>query len=142
MERKIEDYLDIIDLPYYEPKNHKRMSMENRAAQFSPFAALSGFKEEIMEASRFTNKKIELSEDELEIVNYKIEYLIKNMTEEVTITYFVKDLKKEGGKYKTITGYCEKIDKEKRIIYMKNQKIDIDDVLDISSNSLIDLEMK
>lgn len=139
MERKIEDYLDIIDLPHYEPKNHRRMSMENRAAQFSPFAALSGFKEEIIEASRQTNKKIELSEDELEIINYKIEYLINNLNEEVTITYFIKDLKKDGGKYKTINGYIKKIDEEKRIIQINNEVINIFDILNISSNSLINM---
>ena len=102
-------YDDIIHLPHYKSPYRKPMSIENRAAQFSPFAALSGHEEAISETSRLTAKYIELTNEE------KIE-LSNNITEAfsarrpVTITYFIPDSHKEGGRYSTTTGTIIKVD--------------------------------
>ena len=87
-------YDDIIDLPHYEPK-HKRMTMENRAAQFAPFAALTGHGAAIAETARLTDSMTELSADEQirlsRILNYAYE---KHL--EINLTYFIPDARKAG----------------------------------------------
>ena len=125
------DYSDIINMKHPEPKNHVRMSMENRAGQFSPFSALSGYSEELKETRRLVDKYKELEEDKKELLD-EILKEIKLNQDKVKITYFIKDLKKNGGFYKTITTKIIKIDyykkclkTDKEIIYIKNIK-DID----------------
>ena len=92
-------YDEIINLPHYEPKYHKRMSKSQRAAQFSPFSALTGYDEMVKEIERLTKDKIIISDDEINVINEKLNYLIQNkmLDSYVSITYFVKDLKKDGG---------------------------------------------
>ena len=119
---------DIINLNRPISK-YPKMSMENRASQFLPFAALTGFNDAINETSRLTDKKIILDEDRLEIINKKLQN-IKNKN--VTIKYFIKDKYKSGGSYKTITGIVKKIDLVNNIIILDNNfKIKIDDIVDI-----------
>ena len=99
------NYEDIKNLPHYELKYHPRMSSYQRAAQFAPFAALTGYEELVRESSRLTDRKIELSEYERSILDEKL-LLIQNnikIRPEIIITYFIKDKKKSGGKYITIT---------------------------------------
>ncbi|MDE6560030.1 MAG: YolD-like family protein [Muribaculaceae bacterium] len=111
-------YDDIIDLPHYEPK-HKRMTMENRAAQFAPFAALTGHGAAIAETARLTDNMTELSTDEQlrlsRILNYAYEKHIQ-----VTLTYFLPDTRKAGGKYENASGIIKKIDETDRILTLSN----------------------
>ena len=105
-------YDDIINLPHPEPKNHQRMSLENRAAQFSPFAALTGHNEAIKETERLTDQKIELEEDAITDINRTLMWIKDNIKSnpEVIVTYFVPGYKKTGGKYITATVNIVKID--------------------------------
>ena len=130
------NYEDIKNLPHYEPKYHPRMSSYQRAAQFAPFAALTGYEELVRESSRLTDRKIELSEYERSILDEKL-LLIQNnikIRPEIIITYFIKDKKKSGGKYITITSNIKSVDLINRFIKLvSNQKILIDDIYDLKS---------
>lgn len=105
-------YEDIIYLPHPDSSSHPRMSAINRAAQFSPFAALTGYEDAVKETARLTQQRTELDEYEKDILNEKLclmaEHAEKNP--EILVTYFVKDEKKAGGAYVTITGNLKKID--------------------------------
>ncbi len=116
------------------PKSkHLPLTMEQRAAQFSPFAALKGYGESITEEGREVVKKIVLSDDEKETLNNKINYLLDNMeNSNYKITYFEKDLKKNGGKYITTFEKIKKIDLTNQILILKNKvKINLNDIYDI-----------
>lgn len=127
-------YDDIINLDHFEPKNHKRMSTYQRAAQFSPFAALTGYDDLVKETTRITHDKIELSEYEKSLVNDKL-IKIKNdikSSPHVSITYFSKDKVKKSGLYNTIYGYVKSIDMVNRFIKLSNNSIIyIDDIYNI-----------
>lgn len=130
-------YDDIINIGHYEPKRHKRMSMDQRAAQFAPFAALVGYDSEINESNRLTDEKKVINEDMLEILNEKLNFLNNHLSDkyEVVITYFVKDSKKDGGKYVNKTGVLKRVDQvENSIIFNDNMVILIDDIIDISGD--------
>ena len=105
-------YSDIIDHPHHQSKTRPHMSMQQRAAQFMPFAALSGFDDAVKETFRITDQRVELDEDELAVLNDKLQYLYvtKSSHPQVSITYFVNDIAKEGGSYETITGTVKNID--------------------------------
>ncbi|WP_296877066.1 YolD-like family protein [Thomasclavelia sp.] len=109
-------YDDIINLPHHVSTKHPRMSNYDRAAQFAPFAALTGHQEAIKETARITEKKKELDENQRELINYQLSILTTKIKSkpEVQITYFQADLKKAGGKYITIKTKIEKIDEFKR----------------------------
>lgn len=127
-------YDEIINLPHYEPKYHKRMSKSQRAAQFSPFSALTGYDEMVKEIERLTKDKIIISDDEITVINEKLNYLIQNkmLDSYVSITYFVKDLKKDGGKYYKYNGKIKKIDNmNKKITLNTLEKVSIDDIINI-----------
>ena len=127
-------YDDIINLPHPEPKNHQRMSLENRAAQFSPFAALTGHNEAIKETERLTDSKIELEQDAIEEINRKLMWIKDNIKSqpEAVITYFVPDYKKTGGKYITATVNVLKIDEiNYLLITTQGDKIAIHNILEI-----------
>ena len=131
-------YDDIIDLE--RPKSsHKKMSITDRAAQFSAFQALTGYSDLINENKRMTNDKIILSEDEIAILNNKLNYILQNIDKKpkVKITYFVKDLKKNGGKYLDYFGYIKKIDYEKRMVVLDNIKISLENIIDINSEIFV-----
>ncbi len=130
------NYEDIINLKHYEPKYHKRMSIEERARIFSPFKSLTGYEDEVSETSRLTQNKIILDEDTKIILDNKIKYLIKHLNDnnKVTITYFIKDNKKNGGSYQTITGIITKIDTIYKNIYINNTIININDIINITSD--------
>lgn len=97
-------YDDIIHLPHHVSTTHQRMSNLDRAAQFAPFAALTGHEEAVKEVARRTNEKIELDESELEILNRKLQKINENLPlkQPIKITYYQPDEKKNGGKYLTI----------------------------------------
>ena len=132
-------YDDIINLEHHISKTHKQMSMQNRAAQFAPFAALTGYEEAVKETARFTEQKIELDEKLNNILDEKLRLIqsqIKNMPE-ITVTYFVPDDKKRGGKYQKITGKIKKIDDyNKFIIFTDGKFISIKDIINISGETL------
>ena len=128
----MDDYRDIINLPYVKSKTHKHMSNHDRAAQFAPFAALTGYENIILETARKTEKKAILSEDKKEELSRKITFLVKNkITSIIKITYFVKDSKKDGGKYVTEEFSCIKLDSSKRAIIADKKKINITDIFEI-----------
>lgn len=127
-------YDDIINLPHYEPKNHKRMSMYARAAQFAPFAALTGYDDSVKETARPTNKRIEIDEEVKAILDWKLQEIQENISSGpiATITYFIPDVKKSGGKYVTVSGTVKKIDEFKQIIILdENKEIPINEVIEI-----------
>ena len=132
-------YDDIINLEHHISKTHKQMSMQNRAAQFAPFVALTGYEEAVKETARFTEQKIELDEELNNILDEKLRLIqsqIKN-TPEITVIYFVPDDKKRGGKYQKITGKIKKIDDyNKFIIFTDGKYIPIKDIIDISGEIL------
>ena len=137
------NYDDIINLPHYVSKKRPQMSIEARSAQFAPFAALTGYEENIKEASRLTDKKIELDEESKLILNNKLQIILNCINQEpiITFTYFVPDNKKSGGKYIDKTGIVRKIDMiEQYIQFIDKSKININDIIDIESELFISLD--
>ena len=129
-----EPYDDIIDLPHHVSKKHPQMSSINRAAQFSPFAALTGYDSAIKETARLTDKRIVLDENAIADLDMKLNILADMSTEhpEVAVTYFKPDEKKKGGAYITVTGTLKKIDDyERAIVFVSGEKIAIEDILEI-----------
>ena len=126
-------YADIINLPHHVSATRPQMSILDRAAQFSPFAALTGYDAAIKETGRLTDEKIEMDEETLNILNMKFQILARSLDDEpeVTFTYFKPDERKAGGAYLTASGVVKKIDDFERMIVMRNgTKIPMDDVLD------------
>ena len=117
-------YDDIINLPHYEPKHHPRMSMWNRAAQFAPFAALTGYDAAIQESGRLTDEWIDLGDSGNEELNRKMEQLLSKISEQphVIIDYFVPDEHKEGGSYQSYSGHVKRIDEYEHTIVMTDGK--------------------
>jgi len=127
-------YDDIINLPHHVSKNRTPMSMENRAAQFAPFAALTGHDEALAETARLTTPKKLLSDDEMTSLTRKLARVIKQVPrqEEYIFVYFVPDVQKEGGKYVSITGTVKKYDEVTRTIMLSDGKVLlIDNILSI-----------
>ena len=130
-ENSIRSYDDIIDLPHHVSKKHPPMSPLNRAAQFSPFAALTGHGDAVRETERLTDPFVELDEDRKEQLNRRLR-LIRDQNPECEITYFRPDEKKEGGAYVTLRGRIEKIDEYRRqILFTDGQVLPIDQIFSI-----------
>lgn len=127
-------YENIINYDYQ--MKHKRMSMNNRAAQFAPFSALTGYKELINEKGRETTSKRIINDDTMELLDYKLRIINNkiNSKPKVLITYFVKDKTKSGGSYQEICGTIKKIDFYHKIIILDNNlHIKIDNIVNIDS---------
>lgn len=136
MQKKIDfhKYDDIIFLPRHVSKTHAPMPIEDRAAQFAPFAALTGFGDAVKETERLTDARIELCEDEAYALDVKIKEIERRIEElpQVTITFFVKDAHKEGGAYRTVSGTLKRIDRyRRRLVLEDGMQIPMEDVLDI-----------
>ena len=130
----MEKYDDIIELPHHVSKVHPQMSMANRAAQFSPFAALSGYEDALDEAARLTDAEVELSECSIQEINEKVNYLMEHLPDhdEITILYFTPDEKKAGGRYSSSTGKIKKVREfEQEIEMMDGTVIAIKRILSI-----------
>jgi hypothetical protein len=130
-------YDDIIGLPRHVSSTRPQMSRENRAAQFSPFAALTGYDAAVRETARLTERKPELGESAGADLDMKMNMLEDMMDSrpEITVTHFVPDEKKEGGAYVTITGVARKIDGyERAIVLTSGEKIEISNILEIDSD--------
>lgn len=131
---KSKKYDDIIQIHYPFELNHARMDISNRAAQFSAFKALSGYDDEINEATRMPDTRFELYDHTEEILNKKLQILKENISLHpvITIKYFIADTKKPGGEYVTIHEKILKIDVIKKSIEtMNNCLIPIDDIYEI-----------
>ena len=135
-------YDDIIGLPHHVSATHPQMPRENRAAQFSPFAALTGHDAIIKEATRVTEQKIELGEEAIAELDMKLN-MLADMTDSrpmIAVTHFVPDDKKDGGSYVTITGAVKRIDEYERAVVMVNgEKIGIENILDMESEIFSEL---
>lgn len=112
IEKETHKYDDIINLPHHVSAKHPQMELLDRAAQFSPFAALTGHEDSIRETARRTEEFLELEEDKKEQLDEKIHVLQENLWKkpEIIVTYFVPDEKKDGGAYVTYRGRIRKID--------------------------------
>ena len=131
---KSHQYDDIIDLPHYVSKRHPQMSMADRAAQFSPFAALTGYDAAIVETARQTDQKRELSEEQKQEINRQLNALQARMNTDpaVTVVFFEADARKSGGAYRTITGSAKKIDAYLNVLELTDgTTIPFDDILDL-----------
>ena len=129
----MKNYDDIINLPHPELK-HPRMSMYSRAAQFSPFAALTGYDDEVKETARLTNNKLIIDDDLKNNLDIKLQYIESIIKEKplIKVTYFIPDKKKNGGSYHEFSGNIRRIDNiKKELIFIDNKKISINDIIDI-----------
>ena len=136
-------YDDIINLPHHVSATRPQMSMLDRAAQFSPFAALTGYDAAIKETGRLTDEKIIMDEEALNMLNMKFQILIDNLFDEpeVTITYFKPDERKSGGAYIELIGIVKKFDEfERQIMMQDGTKIPMDDILNIESELFATLQ--
>lgn len=126
-------YDDIINLPHHVSAKYPQMAMIDRAAQFSPFAALTGHGEAIDETARLTDKKIELDENRKETIDEKLRFVSETGgATEIEVTYFVSDSRKDGGKYVAVTGRVKKIDGISRELTMLDGSIiPIENIYDI-----------
>ena len=132
-------YDDIINLPNPTPTCKPRMSALDRAAQFAPFAALTGYEAVVAEAARLTDDRLELSEDMKIILNDKMQMIVDTIDKEpfVTIKYFVPDKRKAGGAYVEVSGIVKEIDEYERCIVMTDGiKIPIEQVRAIDGELL------
>ena len=127
-------YDDIINLPHPTSTKHPRMPMIDRAAQFMPFRALTGYEDAVHETSRLTDERVELTEDEKALLDTKLQRLADRLDShpQVTLTWFRPDKRKTGGAYVTTTGQIRKIDDfEGVLILLGGERILIEDILDI-----------
>ena len=128
------NYDDIINLEHYNPKYHTRMSMESRAAQFSPFAALTGYEEAVKETARVTYKKCELDDERIEKINNNLNTIKENINNKpkIKVIYFVEDKYKSGGKYINYIGNVRRIDNVCcEVIFIDGTRIKFIDIMDI-----------
>lgn len=131
-------YKDLLHLPHPISLKHPRMDAIDRAAQFSPFAALTGYDAAINETARETHKKVDLDEEEKNKLDEYLSILLFHIKEKpkVLITYFKADEKKQGGSYKTIVNTIKKVNKEKSSLIMENGiEIMINDIIAIERQS-------
>ena len=130
------DYSDIIHLPHHVSKTHPQMSMHDRAAQFSPFAALTGYDSAISETARLTKEKILLNEDMQELLDIKFQRLLEHLSEKplISITFFCPD--KRGGSYVSVSGTVKKLDLFQRILTLEDgMQIFLDDIVSIEAHT-------
>ena len=125
-------YSDIINYPHYELRKHQRMSIENRSAQFSPFSALTGYSDEIIESSKILESKRDITDDALEILDRKLRFAFDNKIEVIFLIY-QHDKKKNGGNYFKCRGKVFKIDYVYKRIILENKKVVmVKDIIDVN----------
>lgn len=130
-------YEDIINLPPHISAKHQQPTMEERAARFSPFAAITGYEEMVLEEARVTEKRIELSDDTKQRLNEKLTIISDFIDDKPTLkfTYFVPDKRKDGGAYIDTIGIVKRIDEYgKQVILTNGTIIKIDDISDIDGD--------
>lgn len=132
-------YEDMLELSHPVSKIHPQMPRRDRAAQFAPFAALTGYEEAVREAARFTEEKMILDEDSKEQLDWKLRCLQEKVKEKptITVTYFLKDEKKKGGKYVTVTGVLKKIDSYTHQFVLENgEEIPVEDIVSLEFENI------
>lgn len=142
-DNNLHKYDAIINLPHPTSKKHPRMSMLNRAAQFSPFAALTGYDAAVKETARLTEQRVELDEYSKAALDERLRIIQEHLSEtpQVTITFFQPDSRKAGGAYLSVTGCIKKIDTyEKCVVMMDKQKIPIEEIFEIETELLDSIE--
>jgi hypothetical protein len=140
---KENSYDDILQQPYPIPLRRPRMSSADRAAQFSPFAALTGHEAAIRETARVTEAREELEEDEIQALNERLQWLQEHLNQRVTvqITYFVPDEAKAGGSYVTVSGVVRKIDGYEKILLLENgTRVPLEQLRELESSLFDTLE--
>lgn len=135
------NYDDIINLPHHVSRTRTPMPLENRAAQFAPFAALTGHDDAIAETARLTAGRPELSREELDVLSRRLTYALEKNAE-ITITFFQPDAFKAGGSYRQTKGRIKKIDEtENRIVLTNGQYVALEYVISIEGNVFDDAEL-
>ena len=125
-------YDDIIHLPHPTSDHHPRMSAAERAAQFSPFAALAGYEDAVRETARYTEPKAELEEDRRQELDWKLNQLAGSEAVRASFTYFRPDTRKDGGAYVTAEGEVRRVDPvRRRVVLADGREIPIDFITDI-----------
>lgn len=135
-------YDDIINLPHHVSIKHPHMAPIDRAAQFSPFAALTGHDEAIKETARLTDERMELDENRKELMDARLQLLREHLGEKptVTFTFFEPDERKSGGAYVTVTGSVKKIEEyENKIVLEEGAAIFIDDIYAVEGELFYEL---
>lgn len=130
-------YEDIINLPHHVSPTRPRMSRADRAAQFSPFAALSGYGDAVKETARLTGQRIELDESAKAALDEKLRLLAEVIEDrpETAITYFLPDRKKTGSEYVTVSGRVKRADSVQReLVMMNGTRIPVEDILDVTGD--------
>lgn len=130
-----DNYEDIIHLPHHVSQTRPQMPMEDRAAQFSPFAALTGYDAAIKETARQTQERVELDEYEKEALNEQLQLLAERLPDAppVRITYFQPDTRKEGGAYVNHEGIVKRIAAYERMLIMTDRvSIPLDEIIEIT----------
>ena len=130
-------YDDILHLPHHVSPTRRRMTMVERAAQFSPFAALAGYEDAVRETGRVVSQRVELSEEEKAVLDRKqrviLEALGRGEQPEVTVTYFWPDSRKTGGEYVSHTGSIKKVQKvEKALVFVDGVEVPFGDVVELA----------
>ena len=131
-------YDDILDLERPVSRTHRPMPLGDRAAQFSPFAALTGYEDAITETARLTETRIELTEAQKEQLDYTLQQIRMCLSEqpEVTVTWFVPDADKEGGRYETRTGHLKKLDDYKQeLVFAEGFRVSVADLTELSDQN-------
>ena len=115
-------YDDLLDLPHHVSVTHPHMSLYDRAAQFAPFKALTGYEDDVEETARLTDRRIELDADTIERLDARLRLLEEHFADApaVSIAYFRPDERKEGGSYETVTGVVKKIDGVRRVVILRD----------------------
>ena len=115
-------YEDIINLPHHVSTTRPHMSVYDRAAQFAPFAALTGHDVAIKEKARLTRERLDLDEEAKQLIDASLQRIRRNMDShpDITLTYFLPDERKEGGEYITLSGKVNKIDEYSHLIFLDN----------------------
>lgn len=126
-------YDSIINLPHHVSAKHKHMSLTERAAQFSPFAALNGYEDAVSETARLTDGRVDLDEYEKEEIDRKLREIMESDEDlPVTLTYFRPDAKKSGGAYLTLSGKVSDIDEVERVVIMESgARIPVTDIVGV-----------
>ena len=136
-------YDDLLDLPHHVSVVHPHMSLYDRAAQFAPFKALTGYEDDVEETARLTDERMELDEERIAYLDARLQLLEEHLAEApvVSFTFFVPDERKDGGSYETVSGIVKKIDTVRRVIVLRDGlRIAIDDVYGISGELFSTME--
>lgn len=128
-------YDDIINIPRWNPKSHPRMSEDDRAAQFAPFAALTGYDAMVNETARSTDVRSDLDEEQMLALNEVLSLIAERIGEhpKISVTWFRKDARKQGGAYVKTEGHIRDVDPTGRLIVLKDgSSISMDDIAAIA----------